>query len=136
MADDPEQHVSEEILERFFRLELSRAESAWLIRHFLSACPRCLELVAAVGRREEFNVWPDEAPADAGSPHETSGYSPIFLKLLEVPRDEDILRLARERVQGFGLLAELEQLPPEERPDRIRADSRFHHWGLFDRILS
>lgn len=136
MADDPEQHVSEEILERFFRLELSRAESTRLIRHLLSTCPRCLKLVAAVGRREEFNVWPDEAPADAGSPHEASGYSPIFLKLLEVPRDEDILRLARERVQGFGLLAELEQLPPEERPDRIRADSRFHHWGLFDRLLS
>jgi tetratricopeptide (TPR) repeat protein len=136
MADAPEQHLGEELLERFFRLELSRAEAARLIQHLLSACPRCQGLVAAVAKREEFNLWPDEAPAETAAPQEANLYSPVFSKLLEVPRDEDILRLARERVQGVGLLAELEQLPLAERACRIRADSRFHHWGLFDRILS
>lgn len=136
MADDPEQHLSEELLEKFFRVELSRAETARLVRHVLSACPQCRELIAAVGSREEFRLWPDEDHVDGVSPIEANAYSPVFSKLLEVPRDEDILRLARERVQGFGLLSELEQLPPDQRPARIREDGRFHHWGLFDRILS
>ncbi len=136
MADDPEQHLGEELLERFFRLELSRAETARLVRHLLSACPCCVELSTAVARREEFNLWPDEAFTEVTAPQEANVYSPVFLKLLEMPQDEDVLRLARERVQGVGLLAELEQLPPDQQPGRIREDSRFHHWGLFDRILS
>lgn len=136
MADDPEQHLGEELLARFFRLELSHAETTRLIRHLLSACPRCQELAASVAAREDIKLWPDDAPVEAGPLHEGHAYSPVFLKVLEVPRDEDILRLARERVQGVGLLAELEQLPQDQRPGRIRADSRFHHWGLFDRILS
>lgn len=136
MADDPEQHLSEELLEKFFRVKLSRAETARLVRHVLSACPQCRELIALVGSREEFRLWPDEDHADAVLSIEANAYAPVFSKLLEVPRDEDILRLARERVQGFGLLSELERLPPDQRPARIREDDRFHHWGLFDRILS
>ncbi|HEV2845092.1 MAG TPA: hypothetical protein VG477_09630 [Thermoanaerobaculia bacterium] len=136
MADDPEKHLTEELLEQFFRSELSRAETARLIRHVLTACSQCQGLLAAVGKREEFTLWPEDYPAESGPPLEANAYAPVFSKLLEVPRDEDILRLARERVQGFGLLSELEQLPPDQRPARIREDCRFHHWGLFDRILS
>lgn len=136
MADEPELHLDEELLERFFRLELSRAEAARLIRHLLSACPRCRGLAASMAGREDFKLWPDETPVETGPPHEAHTYSPVFRKLLEVPRDKDILRLARERVQGVGLLAELEQSPPDQRSARVREDSRFHHWGLFDRILA
>lgn len=46
------------------------------------------------------------------------------------------MQLARERLQGIGLLAELEKLLPGERLATVREDARFHHWGLFDRILS
>ena len=42
MADE---HFSQEVIERFFRMELSRGENREFVRHLLRQCPRCSRLV-------------------------------------------------------------------------------------------
>jgi hypothetical protein len=45
---------SREILERFFRSELSREESRDLVRHLLRQCPPCSRLAREVAQAESF----------------------------------------------------------------------------------
>jgi len=47
---------SQETLERFFRSELSKAESRDFVRHLLRQCPRCSRLVREVARRDSFQL--------------------------------------------------------------------------------
>lgn len=47
---------SRETLERFFRSELSKAESRDFVRHLLRQCPRCSRLVREATRRESFQL--------------------------------------------------------------------------------
>lgn len=129
MGREDREHVSEGMLERFFGGRLSRRETRKLVRHLLTSCPRCLEMTALVGRRSGRDALDLAEPA-----HRTESSSGVFLSLLQ-EREGEAMRLARERLQGIGLLAELEKLPSGERLAAIRNNPRFHHWGLFDRIL-
>ncbi|HEY3571610.1 MAG TPA: hypothetical protein VGP73_27030 [Thermoanaerobaculia bacterium] len=44
--------------------------------------------------------------------------------------------LDRERAEAPALAAELLALPPEERGERLRRESRFHTWGLCELLLA
>lgn len=133
MGRGDQEHVSEVILDRFFRGQLSRKEIQRLVRHLLTSCPRCLGMAAQAGQRSD-RVPLGEPEPDLPSPLPPRSYADLFLGLLQ-GREEETMRLARERLQGIGLLAELERHPPGERLAVIRRDARFHRWGLFDRML-
>ena len=47
---------SQETIERFFRSELSKAESRDFVRHLLRQCPRCSRLVREVSRGASFQL--------------------------------------------------------------------------------
>jgi tetratricopeptide (TPR) repeat protein len=134
MGREDLEHVSVAALDRFFHGQLSRQEARALVRHLLTSCPRCLALASDAGQRS------DRAPLDEIGPNPfepapvPQSTDDVFLELLQ-GREADTMRLARERLQGIGLLAELEKFPPEERLALIQRDARFHHWGLFDRML-
>jgi tetratricopeptide (TPR) repeat protein len=134
----PEQdldHISEGAMERFFRSELPREETARVVRHLLTRCAQCLETAMSVGERYGFTFRrPTELPP-AHVSHTPTPYEELFLSLLR-EGEADAMRLAHERLQGIGLLAELETYPPNERLSVIRDNPRFHHWGLFDRMLA
>lgn len=123
-----QEHVAEGTLERFFQGQLSRRETQRLVRHLLTSCRRCLEMAVRAGQSPGDELDPGEA---ARTP---SSYADVFLGLLQ-GREEETLRLARERLQGIGLLAELEKRPPGERLAAVQGEPRFHRWGLFDRLL-
>jgi hypothetical protein len=53
MADE---HFSHEVIERFFRSELSRGESRDLVRHLLRQCSRCSRLVREIARGQRLHV--------------------------------------------------------------------------------
>lgn len=127
-------HVSERMMQRFFRLELSRRDTAWLVRHLLSRCPQCLEVALQVGQYEGFIPTGKGEFQSASASHDPASYAEVFLGLLR-GGEGDVMRLARERLQGMGLLAELEKHPLKQRLSLVRDDPRFHHWGLFDRML-
>src|SRR6185436_1292892 len=134
MGREDQEHVSEGALERFFRGQLSRRETQKLVRHLLAGCAQCLATAALTGQRSGWGLNGEGDLDPAGQPHVTESYAGVFLGLLQ-GREEETMRLARERLQGIGLLAEIEQRPPAERLAAIRDDARFHHWGLFDRML-
>jgi tetratricopeptide (TPR) repeat protein len=124
VAEKDRAHISESMLERFFRSELSPSETARVVRHLLSRCARCTRIALSVTERHDA----------ADLPHGPSSHATVFLELLRQD-EEKTMRLARERLQGIGLLAELEKHPPQDRLSLIRDDPRFHRWGLFDRLL-
>jgi hypothetical protein len=74
MADE---HFSHEVIERFFRAELSRGENREVVRHLLRRCPRCCRLVREVAHGRNLNclvhgleaVSPSDR-ADSGSPQQ------------------------------------------------------------------
>jgi hypothetical protein len=51
-----DEHFSREILERFFRSELSREESRNFVRHLLRQCPRCSQLAREVAQKKNFEL--------------------------------------------------------------------------------
>lgn len=73
-----EQHFSHEVIERFFRAELSRVENQEVVRHLLRRCPGCSRLVREVADGQKFHclVHGLEAGvshsdrADSGSPQQ------------------------------------------------------------------
>jgi tetratricopeptide (TPR) repeat protein len=127
-------HVSEGLLDQFFQGKLARREVRGLVRHLLTSCPECLERATLAGRRADSAPLGDGPDVLEAAPALPRSSADLFLELLQ-DRGEETLRLARERLQGIGLLAELERHPPGERLAVIRAEPRFHHWGLFDRML-
>jgi len=134
MREKNTSHLSAEQLERFLEGELSREENARVVRHLLSRCRQCHELAAAITARDGMVFWEESKPVREGPRPPVEPLTGVFLKLLESQR-HDALRFAHERLQGIGLLAELERLAADQRLGLIRAEPRFHHWGLFDRIL-
>jgi tetratricopeptide (TPR) repeat protein len=128
MAKSSRDHLSEDLLRRLFRGELSPARTKAAVRHLLTRCPACLKLAESVGRAERFFpvATQESAPAD---------YHESFLAILRSGRPDD-MALARERLRGIGLFAELESYPQTERLEAVKSNRRFHSWGLFDRILS
>jgi hypothetical protein len=57
-------HLTQDTLQRFFRAELSRLENQLVVRHLLTRCPDCLELVQKKDRRAglELSGLPPSAP--------------------------------------------------------------------------
>lgn len=55
-----ESHVGRESMERFLRAELSREENQEIIRHLLTECAVCREMVHEAARRQGFKVLPLE----------------------------------------------------------------------------
>lgn len=57
---ESESHVGRESMERFLRAELSREENQEIIRHLLTECPVCREVVHEAARRQGLKVLAPE----------------------------------------------------------------------------
>ena len=133
MSTEYQDHISGDRLERFFLTQLSCEETQKIVRHLLTNCPQCLETAALVGQR--CGIFSLDGELDLAEPPQADdSMVDIILGVLQ-ETEEERLRLARERRQGIGLLAELEKRPPAERLAWILGEPRFHHRGLFDRML-
>jgi hypothetical protein len=134
MAREEQDHVSELVVEGFFRSELPREHRARLVRHLLTRCPDCQRTAASVARRHGFLMPPEESSRPT-APGGAELYAETFLRLLHEAQRHAV-RIARDRQEGERRLAEIERIPPGERLDAIREQRRFHLWGLYDRLLS
>ena len=134
MRDKDTEHLTAGQLDRFFAGELGREEVTLVVRHLLTQCKPCQEFAATVAARYGFYFGETAVPISDNVERRSESFSDIFLKLLE-SRGEEALEMARERLQGIGLLSELEKHESGDRFAIIRTDPRFHHWGLFDRML-
>ncbi len=134
MSNEDQMHISGDMLERFFLVQLTREETRTLVRHLLTRCPQCLETSALVGQRcgvlapgRDFDLSEYLQATDAA-------IDAVLLGALQ-EIEEEKTRRSLERLQGVGLLDELEKRPPGERLAVIRQDERFQHRGLFDQLL-
>jgi tetratricopeptide (TPR) repeat protein len=123
-------HIPEELLERFLRLEASRQESKQVVRHLLSGCPQCLELAHRTAL-EAGLFTPLEADQKAGW---EQAYAAVFTRALAFTTEAE-QKLALEKLRGWAQWAQLEPLNPQMRFVRVESDSRFHTFGLYDRLL-
>ncbi len=64
MADE---HFSHEVIERFFRAELSRGENREVVRHLLTQCPRCSRLAREVAHGQRLQCFVDPSRSGGGS---------------------------------------------------------------------
>jgi tetratricopeptide (TPR) repeat protein len=122
-----EGHVSEELLGRFIRVEVSRREAKSVVRHLLSGCARCLE--AAHRLTVASGLF---GPASAAGWERA--YEKVFERALAFASEEE-QRLALEKLRGWALWADLRPLTPQRRLSTVEADARFHTFGLYDRLL-
>ncbi|HEV2852551.1 MAG TPA: tetratricopeptide repeat protein [Thermoanaerobaculia bacterium] len=129
----PGEHVSREVMQRFFRSELSRRDTHEVVRHLMRQCPTCLEVAVEVGAEEGY-VYQEGDFQNALFPEDPERYDDVFQRLLGSV-DEVRLDLARERLRGIGLWHVLEKYDQERRLAMIRQDPRMHTWGLYDRLL-
>jgi tetratricopeptide (TPR) repeat protein len=125
-----EWHISEELLERFLRLEASRQESQQIVRHLLSGCPQCLELAHRTAS-EAGLFTPLRTSRQAGW---EQAYAAVFTRALAFATEEE-QKLALEKLRGWAQWAQLEPLNPQLRFVRVESDNRFHTFGLYDRLL-
>ncbi|HEX7183552.1 MAG TPA: hypothetical protein VF756_17085 [Thermoanaerobaculia bacterium] len=130
MADD---HVSRELLQRFFRSELSRRDTQEVVRHLMRRCGECQERAIQVGAEEGYAYSAGDFQS-ALFPDDPERYRETFLRVLGSV-DESRAELARERLRGIGLWHVLEKHDQDRRLAMIRNDSRMHNWGLYDRLL-
>lgn len=133
MSNTDQNHISGDMLERFFLTQLTREETQRLVRHLLTSCPQCLETAALVGQRS--GIFTLDGTLDlAEQLQATDAALDAILSIFQESEEERTQR-ARERIQGAALLAELEKRPSGERLALIQNDPRFHHRGLFDQML-
>lgn len=133
MSHEDHEHISGDMLERFFLTELSREETHHLVRHLLTRCPQCVETTALVGQRS--GIFTLDGDFDLAEQLRTTDAAVDAILDILQESEEERTRRARERIQGATLLAELETRPAGERLAWIQNDPRFHHRGLFDQIL-
>lgn len=129
----PRKHVSREVMQRFFRSELSRRDTHEVVRHLMRKCEACLEVAVEIGAEEGF-VYQEGDFQSALFPEDPERYDGVFQRLLG-SMDEVRLDLARERLRGIGLWHVLEKYDQKRRLAMIRQDPRMHTWGLYDRLL-
>jgi tetratricopeptide (TPR) repeat protein len=123
-------HIPEELLERFLRLEASRQESQQIVRHLLGGCSHCSELSHRLV--SEIGIFsPIEASRKAGW---EQAYEEAFARTLAFVSEEE-QKLALEKLRGWAQWAQLEPLNPQLRFVLVDSDSRFHTFGLYDRLL-
>lgn len=119
-------HIPKDLLVRFFLVETSRKESRQVVRHLLSPCPRCSDLAQRV--TSELGLF---------APRQESWervYEQVFNRVIAFASEEE-QRLAVEKLRGWAQWAELEPLAPQLRFVVVESDSRFHNFGLYDRLL-
>jgi tetratricopeptide (TPR) repeat protein len=126
-------HVSRELLQQFFRLELSRRDAHEVIQHFMRRCEKCLESAVEVGGEEGY-IYQEGDFQSALFPDDGRRYNSDFLRLLG-SADDVTAELARERLYGIGLWRALEKHDQNRRLEMIQKDIRTHTWGLYDRLL-
>lgn len=122
-----EGHVSEELLGRFIRVEVSRREAKNVVRHLLGGCARCLEAAHRV--TAEAGLF-----GSARAAGWERAYEKVFERALAFASEEE-QRLALEKLRGWALWADLQPLTPQRRLSTVEADERFHTFGLYDRLL-
>jgi tetratricopeptide (TPR) repeat protein len=119
-------HPDPLLLERFMRNETDARERRAIIRHLLTGCPRCS---VVTGRLWSFG----EARPDLGVLDPTA-YSRVLEDVARRgARRERRARLDREAAPRR--LAELRELAPAQRRERIAAGRRFHTSALCDLLI-
>lgn len=114
-------HLTRDQMDLFLGGKLSKEQSTGLVRHLLTGCPRCAEVV---GRASGLILCRGEEP----------DYEAVFRRL---DLFEEIVRhdIARERKRVEELWPKLQALPPEQRLTAVKNDPDYQIWGLFDHIL-
>lgn len=97
MADE---HFSHEIIERFFRSQLSQGETRELVRHLLRQCRRCSWLLQQVARGQSFRLLvrgPENAALRFDPAHHPAMFERIA-RLAERKEVRPVQETARRRV--------------------------------------
>ncbi|HSS48564.1 MAG TPA: hypothetical protein VLX28_06435 [Thermoanaerobaculia bacterium] len=118
-------HPDPQILERFMRNEAGAPERRAVILHLLTGCPQCVALT----RR----LWSlGEAPPDTG---ESDGAYGRMLDDLARRGSRRQRRARTDREAAPRRLAELRELPPGQRRQKIAAGRRFQTPALCDLLV-
>lgn len=126
-------HLSRDLVQRFFRSELSGRDNRTVLHHLIRHCDECLAVAIEVGAEEGY-IYQDGDFRSALFPEGAERYHEAFLRALGSVDDEH-MELARERLRGIGLWHALEKHDQVRRLELIRVDPRMHTWGLYDRLL-
>jgi tetratricopeptide (TPR) repeat protein len=130
--DQRSEHVSRELMQRFFRSNLSRRDTQMVVRHLMHRCEACLETAIEVAAGEGYSFKKEDFRDLFREDQE--GRGAVLLRRLG-SIDEERAELARERLRGIGLWHTLEKQEQGRRLAMIREDPRMHTWGLYDRLL-
>jgi tetratricopeptide (TPR) repeat protein len=117
-------HLSAEMARSFFKNTLDRAEMRWVLRHLLTRCRRCSELMMKVAADEGFLSSGRRTERDYAS----------ISDLLIFPAAE-AFDLALGKVIGLAQFAYLEKLTQDTRLKEVEEDKSFHHLGLYQRLI-
>jgi hypothetical protein len=115
-----EDHPTREQMEAFLRARLDAEGSRRVVRHLLAECAVCRASIAGLCREE---------PQDL-----VDLYDPVFTRAQETLRRREV-ELAHERIIAPGLVAGLEERPRSRQLETIEEDSRYHSWGLCERLM-
>jgi tetratricopeptide (TPR) repeat protein len=107
-------HVSEDMAKGFYENTLGAAEKAFVVRHLLSRCARCSEMVLRVGIDTGFLE-----PAERDT-----------IRALSAERPE----VGTRRIVGIAQWAVLRRVPEDWIPF-VDRHSEFHHLGLYERLI-
>lgn len=107
-------HVSEDMAKGFYENTLRGAEKAFVVRHLLSRCARCSEMVLRVGIEMGFLE-----PVERDS-----------LRILDMERPE----VGTRRIVGIAQWAVLQRVPEKLIPF-VDGHSEYHHLGLYERLI-
>lgn len=125
-----EWHIEEGLLDRFLRLNASKAEAQDVVRHLMTGCPRCSEL--SIRKASEMGLVRSSAAGARVAWEEA--YEEVFTKAIAFANLEE-QRLALERLRGWAQWASLEPMKPQLRFTAVENDTRLHTFGLYERLL-
>lgn len=118
-------HISEEMLRRFLRREVSQEEARRIVQHLASSCPECsriaFRMTSGSGGREGTAGW-------------EQAFDEVFSRVLAFASEQDE-RLAVEKLRGWAQWSSLEPLSPQDRLSVVGSDERFHTHGFYERLL-
>ena len=124
-----DEHISEELFERFLRTEVSREEGQRIVSHLIAGCRECSAL--AFRLTSELGFWPTEGSTRPGW---EQAYEEVFSRAMAFASEQE-QRLALEKLRGWGQWAELESATPQLRFVMVENDPSYHTFGLYDRLL-
>jgi hypothetical protein len=110
MADE---HFSHEVIERFFRSELSRGENREVVRHLLSQCPRCSRLAREVAQGQKLQCFVNGLEGNGPSRSGSGSPQQILDRILRlVGRSNRPARRRRRRGLGIASASDLRGRTP------------------------